>query len=380
MSDVPVLPAGVGRATLQGIGDAFEIGILCVARDLSIIGWNAWLEIATGRKAAATVGRSLLEVEPSLKPGARAALERAFDGSAVLMSHALHEYFITIPPPPGFDRFQRMQQSARVLPLLAEDGKVDGAVVFIQDVTERVSHEAELRAALDAAESANGAKSDFLAAMSHELRTPIGAISGYADILAEGISGPVSDPQLAQLKRIKAVSSHLLAIVDQILNFARIDAGRELPNHAPVDAVTLARDAVVAVEPLAEKKGIALALRVPDGPAVANTDGTWVRQILINLLGNAIKFTERGEISLELSVDEASLCFVVGDTGRGIADTDIKRIFDPFVQADVNDRHGRTGTGLGLSVSRELTRRLGGDITVSSVVGEGSWFTATIAR
>jgi PAS domain S-box-containing protein len=376
-----MLQAGVGRAALQAIGEALDVGILGVDRELTIIVWNEWLANVTGKKASETIGHSLLDVEPRLKSTARASIERAFQGATVLMSQGLHEYFIDTPRPGGFDHFERMQQSTRILPLIDDNGCVDGAVVFIQDVTERVSHEAELRAALEIAQEANRAKSDFLAAMSHELRTPIGAISGYADILAEGISGPVSPPQQAQLKRIKTVASHLLSIVDQILNFARIDAGREPPNCVPADVAALAREAVTAVEPLAEQKGLRFDLRVPDGVIVANTDPTWVRQVLINLLGNAIKFTERGHVSLELIVqDDSMLRFVVGDSGIGIASADLGRIFDPFVQAGMHQRLGRSGTGLGLSVSRELARRLGGDITVTSTVGQGSLFTATIAR
>jgi signal transduction histidine kinase len=374
--------AGVQRAALQAIGDALDVGVLSVDRQLSIIAWNEWLATVTGKKASDAIGRSLLDVEPMLKPTVRASLERAFQGATVLVSQGLHEYFIDAPPPAGFDRFERMQQSARVLPLVGDDGQIDGAVVIIQDVTERVSHEAELRAALETAQRANQAKSEFLAAMSHELRTPIGAISGYADILTEGISGPVSPPQQAQLKRIKTVAAHLLSIVDQILNFARIEADREPPNRAPSDAAAMARDAVTAVAPLAEQKGLTLDVRVPEGSIVANTDPTWVRQVLINLLGNAIKFTDRGHVSLELVVrDETTLQFVVGDSGCGIAAVDLGRIFEPFVQADMRHRSlGRSGTGLGLSVSRELARRLGGDITVTSDVGKGSWFTATITR
>ena len=151
--------------------------------------------------------------------------------------------------------------------------------------------------------------------------------------------------------------------------------------RSPVDACELLREAVQAVEPLATQKGLALVTRAPDRPVEMNTDATKVRQILINLLGNAIKFTERGTIAAELTLpDCTTVSFAIHDTGPGIAQKDQARVFEPFVQADQSTIRVHSGTGLGLSVSRELTRLLGGDLTLRSEPGVGSVFSVTLPR
>jgi signal transduction histidine kinase len=217
--------------------------------------------------------------------------------------------------------------------------------------------------------------------MSHELRTPIGAIAGYADLLASGMFGAVTETQSERLVRIKTVASHLQRIVDDILSFARIGAGREEAELTDADAIALAREALIAVEPLAVEKGLAVRSRLPADHIPIRTDEAKVRQILINLLGNAIKFTERGSIELEVSlVDEGrTVAFSVLDTGPGMSQANLAGIFDPFTRVPNRDRP-KPGTGLGLAVSRGFARLLGGDISVTSEVGVGSRFTARIPR
>ena len=312
-----------------------------------------------------------------LSPGARAPFERAVNGATVVMSHSLHGYLLYVPLAAGSDP-DHMQQSVRILPMTDADGATSGAVAFIRDVTERVTREAELRAAMEIAQEANQAKSAFLAAMSHELRTPIGAILGYADLLADGVFGNVSANQRDQLLRLKGVASHLSSVVDEILTFARLEAGRETANRERVDACQLVHEAVRAVEPLIAQKGLALNWDMPNAPIDATTDPTKVRQILINLLGNAVKFTERGSIAIEVTAEPDLVKFIVSDTGPGIAAPERARIFEPFVRAE--GAVASIGTGLGLAVSLGLTRLLGGDLTVASTVGKGSVFTATVQR
>jgi signal transduction histidine kinase len=368
-------------STLHDLGDVLDVGVLVVDRGLILTGWNAWLERATGKPAASVLGRPLSEVEPNLRPSSRAALEQAVQGTTVLLSHRLHEYLIDIPSPSGHDQFSRMQQSARILPVQSSDGAVTGAAALIQDVTERVAHEQELRSAMETAQSANKVKSEFLAAMSHELRTPIGAMSAYADLLADGIFGEVSAAQREPLGRIKSVGQHLLGIVEQILTFARIEAGRETVRVYEADAIGITREAIVAVEPLVAKKCLALKTVFSADEIPLQTDPVKLRQILINLLGNAVKFTQRGTITVEVTTPTSdTVSFAIRDTGPGIASSDLARIFDPFVQASASHSRSHEGTGLGLSVSRELTRLLGGDLVVSSEVGVGSVFTATLPR
>ncbi|MDB4916999.1 MAG: ATP-binding region ATPase domain protein [Gemmatimonadetes bacterium] len=358
-------------STVEWMGDALDVGALTVDRELRITSWNRWLEAASGLSAAEVRGRSLMDVGLPIRDSSRAALERAVNGATVVLAHRLHGYFIELPAPAGYPRYARMQQSVRILPV--PDG--GGAVLLIQDVTERVAREEELRVAMEEAQQANQAKAEFLASMSHELRTPIGAMSGYADLLAEGIFGPVSESQRSQLIRIKVVGAHLLSIVEEILSFARIEAGRETVHVEPVDVATLISDAVSAIEPLASRKGLSLLYTLPANATILNTDGVKVRQILINLLGNAVKFTDTGSVSLDLGRDgDGMTTFEITDTGPGIAEADHSRIFEPFVQVDGKLTRAHNGTGLGLSVSRVLARLLGGELTVTSVVGAGATF------
>lgn len=367
---------------LAEIGDILDVGVLTLDGALVVTGWNHWLELATGKRAADVVGRPLLATEPHLRPRARNALEQAVNGTTVIMSQPLHGYLLDIPAPAGTGTILRMQQSVRVLPIYGDDGTPQGAVALIQDVTERVAREDELREAMVAAQTSNQAKSNFLAAMSHELRTPIGAVSAYVDLLSDGIVGSVTDQQRAHLLRIKMVAAHLLAIVEEILTFARIDAGREQVRISDADAGQLARDAILAVEPLVKKKGLDLRYDLPSAPVPMKTDPVKVRQILINLLGNAVKFTSHGSIAVHVTASPSgsSVAFAIADTGHGIAAADLERIFEPFVQVSASHSRSHEGTGLGLAVSREFARLLGGDVTVTSEVGLGSVFTATFQR
>ncbi len=374
MADGQVFSSAADPQMLQQIGDALDVGVLAVDKALVVTAWNRWLETATGRPAADVVGQDLCSLSPLLRASALPTFERAVNGVPAMMSQRLHGYLLDIPIRAAYGGIERMQQSVRLLPMIGADGASHGAVAFIQDVTERVAREEELRAAMEVAQEANRAKSDFLAAMSHELRTPIGAMLGYADLLADGMFGNVSDDQRDKLLRIKGVATHLSSVVGEILAFARLEAGRETANHQPVDARHLVRDAVLAVEPMLKQKGLTLEARLPGVPVEMNTDATKVRQILINLLGNAVKFTERGTITVEAIEERDAVSFSVSDSGPGIAKSELARIFEPFVQAEGAPRAG--GTGLGLPVSRGLARLLGGDLTVASTPGVGSVFTA----
>jgi signal transduction histidine kinase len=225
------------------------------------------------------------------------------------------------------------------------------------------------------AEAASKTKSDFLATMSHELRTPLNAVLGYAGLLADGVTGPVTDDQRRQLGRIDASARHLLALIEEVLGFAKLEARREPVRVATVDVAALTREAAELVRPAAEIQGLALHVDLAEAAIPLQADAKKLRQILLNLLGNAVRYTERGEVRVSLRRVDGRLRWDVRDTGVGIAPEHQGRIFEAFYQVDQSLTRRREGTGLGLSVTRQLAELLGGEVAVESAAGAGSTFT-----
>lgn len=225
------------------------------------------------------------------------------------------------------------------------------------------------------ARAADNAKANFLAVMSHEFRTPLSAILGYADILTAEVHGQLNPKQTGHLERVKASVRHLSHLVDEILSYASMEAGRERVRVATVELTELTRDVAGIMEPIAEASGLQLRIDLPATPMEVRTDDSKVRQILINLLSNAIKYTPSGHVSIELRRSAGMAQCTVRDTGPGIAREHLENVFEPFWQVDRGDGRRITGTGLGLAVARRLARLLGGDVTLQSRVGEGSVFT-----
>ena len=366
-------------ALLHDVGDVLERGILVLDAQLQVTGWNRWLAAASGQPASEVVGRPIIELFGELRGPAEEAFRRALAGSTTMWSHQFHRHLLPFPPPSGFGRFPRMQQTARIMPLTRE-GRVDGVLVIVDDVTERVAREEEMRQALQRAEVASQAKSDFLASMSHELRTPLSAIVGYMDLMTAEIIGPIEPLQKNYLGRVKAAAVHLISIIEEILTFSRVAAGRESVHPETLDVCALVRDVELLFEPQSQHKRLALRVETPGEPVMLWTDATKLRQILINLLGNAMKFTVEGSVSLVVSLEEERVHFAVEDSGPGIPDEDLERIFQPFTQLDQSLRREQGGTGLGLPVSRKLAELLGGELAVESVHGRGTTFRLWLPR
>jgi signal transduction histidine kinase len=232
----------------------------------------------------------------------------------------------------------------------------------------------ELTVAKSAAEAADRMKSAFLATMSHELRTPLNSIVGFSGILLQGMAGPLNAEQTKQLEMVCRSSEHLLSLINDVLDLSKIEAGQLQLDLGPFDLQTAIRRAVESVRGLASKKGLALELQI--APEVGNlvSDERRVVQVLLNLLSNAIKFTDEGSIGVEAKIDAGRVVVCVRDTGMGIREEEVERLFKPFSQLDSGTTKRHEGTGLGLSICRRLVDLLGGRLWVKSVFGEGSTF------
>src|SRR5205085_820887 len=241
---------------------------------------------------------------------------------------------------------------------------------------------------LEHSRAADRAKGRFLATISHELRTPLTALTGYEELLADEVMGPLTEPQTDVLERMRSVTHHLKVMIEEVLAFSTIEAGREVVRPTEFLADDLVRAAAAIVEPLARQKHLVLACDLPADPIRLTSDIDKVRQILVNLAGNAVKFTEYGEVRIGLievhssgdteGEERREVRITVTDTGTGIAPEDARRLFRPFSQIDagLTRRHG--GTGLGLYISQRLAQLLGGRIDVQSAIGAGSTFTLAI--
>ncbi|MEX2583730.1 MAG: chemotaxis protein CheB [Gemmatimonadota bacterium] len=260
----------------------------------------------------------------------------------------------------------------RINPYRSPEDRVEGAVLTFFNATEQKRIEDELREAKIAAESANLAKGTFLATLSHEFRTPLNGILGYADLLA--LDGDLNPAQEQKVARIRAGVWHLDSMINEILAFAKLDEGRETVRTESFDARAIAKDAAILVEPAAAAKGLDLIVTVPDEPIGLETDGGKVRQILVNLVGNAVKYTDHGGITVGVEAAGEMIAFEVRDTGAGIALENQELIFERFWQVDGSATRPYGGMGVGLAAAREFSRLLGGDVEVESVMGEGSTF------
>jgi PAS domain S-box-containing protein len=252
------------------------------------------------------------------------------------------------------------------------DGTVIGAIGILRDMR-------ELDKAREAAEIANRAKSQFLANMSHELRTPLNAILLYADLLREEVGDRGLDDLQPDLKKIHGAARHLLTLINDVLDLAKIESGKLELLPETFDVPGMLREVVTTIEPLAQKNGNALRVSCPDDLGGMHADLTKVRQCLYNLLSNACKFTEAGTVRLEVARQEGGwVVFRVSDTGIGMTPEHQAKLFQPFTQMDPSTTRRFGGTGLGLAITRHFCEAMGGDVSVESWPGVGSAFTVRL--
>jgi signal transduction histidine kinase len=233
---------------------------------------------------------------------------------------------------------------------------------------------AELSQARDRAEAADHLKSAFLATMSHELRTPLNSVIGFTGILLQRLAGPLTAEQHKQLGMVQGSARHLLALINDVLDLSKIEAGELAVRQEPVDVGATVEAAATAVRPLAAAKNLQLDVAADLGVGVVVSDGRRVHQILLNLLNNAVKFTAVGGVTVTATRDASSVRVEVADTGPGIRPEDLERLFRPFQQLDAGLARHHEGTGLGLAICQRLAGLLGGAVRVDSTWGVGSRF------
>jgi PAS domain S-box-containing protein len=341
-----------------------------------IVAWNSKAEAAFGWSEQEALGRSLAEtiVPPRFREQHTRGLQTYLtSGVENVLNRRVEVY--------------ALHRDGREFPVELSIAPIGGGdsvsfCAFVRDITERVQAAEALRSAKDAAETANQAKTAFLANMSHEIRTPLNGILGFTEVLIDHLDGD-REERRDHLQTIRDSGRHLLALINDVLDLSKIESGQmdvEIVRCSPHDIIA---EVISILRVRAQERGITLEYfwksEVPDS---METDPARLRQILMNLAGNAIKFTEVGSVQVAVRlIADASPRLVVDviDTGVGISSESIERIFDPFVQADNSITRRFGGTGLGLSISRRLARLLGGDLTVESQPGRGSIFTATIA-
>jgi signal transduction histidine kinase len=261
-------------------------------------------------------------------------------------------------------------------------GRAEGYVWLAQDMRELKRTQGELERARDAAEQANRAKSVFLANMSHELRTPLNAVIGYSQMLREDYIGAEQEEVRGDLEKIERSGQMLLGIINDILDLSKIEAGRETVKAQTFDVAAVLRDVSNAVQPLARQQGNALEIDCPEHARTAYADLAKFRQCLLNLVNNALKFTEKGCVSVSVNTlrdgDRDWTEVHVSDNGIGIGPEGLGKLFQPFSQLDGSATRKYNGTGLGLAISKKFCQMMGGDITVESELGRGSRFSIRV--
>jgi PAS domain S-box-containing protein len=340
-----------------------------------VVTWNLGAERFKGYKAHEIIGKHFSTFYPPEEADTKPAMELAI---------AEKEGMVEDEGWRVRKDGSRLWANVLITALRDPSGKLIGFAKVTRDLTER--RVAEQKALADATrlaevEAANRAKAEFLAAMSHELRTPLNAIGGYAELLKMGVRGEVNEQQKEDLERIVMSQRHLLGIINDLLNFSRIEAGKISYAVEPVDLTEVLEAVTQMIGPLATAKSIEVRRGSCQAGTVAIADRAKVEQIIINLASNAVSYTEAGGlVTVECGSDDDRVWARVADNGIGISAEKLEAIFEPFVQVGRTLSTGHHGTGLGLAISRDLARGMKGDLAVESKLGEGSVFKLTLPK
>ena len=296
--------------------------------------------------------------------------------------------------PPVYDQLSRGETHSRIQQLIRKDGSLfwariscrafdqqaplKGAVAIIEDITEEQEAAEQLRVALEKAREADRIKSAFLATMSHELRTPLNSIIGFTGIMLQGLTGPLNEEQHKQMSMVQNSSRHLLALINDVLDISKIEAGQLQLACIPFDLRASVDKIVKTIAPLAAQKAIAVLTEMSEDVGEIATDQRRFEQVVLNLLSNAVKFTDEGRVTISCRRDDGFYAIAVADTGIGMRQEELSQIFQPFHQVDTGLARKREGTGLGLSITKKIVDMMGGTISVESRSGQGSTFTIRI--
>jgi PAS domain S-box-containing protein len=359
------------RAVFARLISSSVDGILAFDHDYCYTVWNPGMERISGIKATDSLGKCAFNVFPHLKEtGEDRFYLEALAGRTVVVRD--HPYIV---PETGEQGFFEGHYS----PLLKETGEIIGGLAIIRDISERKRAEAELQKAKASAEAANHAKTAFLANMSHELRTPLTAILGYSELIEKETTALGFTHWLPDFDRIQAAGQHLLVLINEVLDLSKIEAGKIDLHLETFDGATLVDNVVTTIRPLAIKNANQLNVSCASDLGMLYADQTKVQQALLNLLSNACKFTERGTITLTaartMHAGTDWITFAIADTGIGISVEQLRNLFQPFTQGDSSTTRRYGGSGLGLAISYRFCQLMGGDISVTSTLGQGATFT-----
>jgi len=365
------------KAFIENLDRLGAWGVITTDTKLFVTGWNRWLEQRSGKPAGEVLGRHIFELYPDLTSrGIDRYFREALEGRDCLLSQRFHKFLLPMPPSVSCTSLMHMQQTARLMPLM-DDETVSGTLTLIEDVTERIVTEDELRKQAERLEEAGRHKDDFLAMLAHELRNPLGPIRNGLHVL-ELVPGDSTEARQTRAMMARQVG-HMARIVDDLLDVSRIARGKVRLRHEPCDLTSIVRDVIEDYRPLVEKSGIRLVIDSTPERAIVRGDGVRLAQVVGNLLNNAAKFTNAGgeiRVTREINRKAKTVVVRVSDTGIGMSRETLSRVFDSFAQADSSLDRSKGGLGLGLSLAKGLTNLHGGSIEAASNGPDmGSMFT-----